>query len=577
LREMREDQGTGRADSKRARLEVGLVVMLLLLWLVTWLPRFQGPIDLRWDAAVYYTLGTALADGKGYRLVNEPGEIEAIQYPPGLPAIVALHQLILGTSDPVIVGVALRWFNFVISGVYVAAVYWFLRGRFGPLPGFFGATICALSMNFVWLSDRCYSDVPFLLAATVFMVLARQPSRLARFGTGTAAVTAFLLRTLGAALLVAWVADAATARHWRRLAARLLLAVLLVGGWQGYVWTIEHSPKYQMPAYPYQRAPYLLYNVSYATNASLKVPFEPERGHVSSRDVLNRFIANVRSLPGTVGEMLSTSAMSWSDVLQGMRGIPGLGLVARWRVILAGLVLLGLLTLAGLWYQLRAGHIRESVFVVTYLLALCVMNFTGELGRYLGGIQPFLITLLFTVVLGVTPRKANLRTRHALMGVLVCTMLLGEGTTLRKAYGEWFSPVTHHQWGGHEVTYRLFSYPETFRSFDAGVEWVRANAAAEDVVASSQPHWVYLRTGRRAVMPPFERDPERHQALLDSVPVSYVIVDSVGFSPTREYALPVLRNERRWELVYESADDTLQVFRRRAETPSWGTWRARER
>ena len=78
-----------------------LILALLALTVATWVPRFRGPIDLRWDGATYYVLGTALAEGKGYRLLNEPGDIEAVQYPPLLPALVAAHQWVLGTSDPI--------------------------------------------------------------------------------------------------------------------------------------------------------------------------------------------------------------------------------------------------------------------------------------------------------------------------------------------------------------------------------------------------------------------------------------------------------------------------------------------
>src|SRR5919107_730302 len=79
------------------RGEALMVVALLALLTLPWLPRLAGPIDLRWDGAVYYTLGTSLAEGKGYRLLNETGEIEGVQYPPLLPAVVAVHQLVLGT------------------------------------------------------------------------------------------------------------------------------------------------------------------------------------------------------------------------------------------------------------------------------------------------------------------------------------------------------------------------------------------------------------------------------------------------------------------------------------------------
>ena len=59
--------------------------ILGLLVLALWLPRFQGPIDPRWDGGAYYVLGTSLVEGKGYRLLNEPDEIQANQYPPLFP------------------------------------------------------------------------------------------------------------------------------------------------------------------------------------------------------------------------------------------------------------------------------------------------------------------------------------------------------------------------------------------------------------------------------------------------------------------------------------------------------------
>ena len=85
--------GTRNSSMRCLAILLGLVCLL-------WIPRCSGTIDLRYDGGVYYVLGTSLAQGKGYRLLNEPGEIEAIQYPPLLPAIVAAHQVVLGTSDP---------------------------------------------------------------------------------------------------------------------------------------------------------------------------------------------------------------------------------------------------------------------------------------------------------------------------------------------------------------------------------------------------------------------------------------------------------------------------------------------
>src|SRR3954471_14397457 len=86
------------------RADVRYPAILLIIAAALWAPRLRGPIDLRYDAGVYYILGTSLAEGRGYRLLSEPGEISALQYPPLLPAVVAVEQKLLGSSDPAVVG-----------------------------------------------------------------------------------------------------------------------------------------------------------------------------------------------------------------------------------------------------------------------------------------------------------------------------------------------------------------------------------------------------------------------------------------------------------------------------------------
>src|SRR5436309_13965020 len=100
---------------------IAYLSVLILLSLLLWLPRLRGPLDLRYDAGVYYTLGTSIAEGKGYRLLNEPGAIQAIQYPPLLPLLGAAHERVLGTSDPAVVGPWLRRTFCVLFLGYIAA------------------------------------------------------------------------------------------------------------------------------------------------------------------------------------------------------------------------------------------------------------------------------------------------------------------------------------------------------------------------------------------------------------------------------------------------------------------------
>src|SRR6187455_1908559 len=102
----------------------GLMCLLMgAAALASWWPRWGGPIDLRWDGGAYYILGTSLSLGEGYRILSEPGTLSSSLHPPLVPALVAAHELILQTKDPVVVGRALRLTVALFSAAYASAVF----------------------------------------------------------------------------------------------------------------------------------------------------------------------------------------------------------------------------------------------------------------------------------------------------------------------------------------------------------------------------------------------------------------------------------------------------------------------
>src|SRR5947208_3243070 len=117
---------------------------VLVLATMLWLPRLTGPIDLRWDAGVYYILGTSLAQGHGYRILSEPGSPEAVQYPPLLPGIVALYERVLGSSDPTVVGPPLRISYAAVFLIYGVGVLALAKKYLPPLFASVATALCLL-------------------------------------------------------------------------------------------------------------------------------------------------------------------------------------------------------------------------------------------------------------------------------------------------------------------------------------------------------------------------------------------------------------------------------------------------
>jgi hypothetical protein len=110
-----------------------------------------------------------------------------------------------------------------------------------------------------------------------------------------------------------------------------------------------------------------------------------------------------------------------------------------------------------------------------------------------------------------------------LMASVVSLILLEDGLTFVMMYRGMHQNVSYVDQNGNRVAYRLFFYKDAYRALDGGPDWLKPRAEPDDIVASSMPHWIYLRTGLKTVMPPFETEPVRAQELLDSVPVTFII------------------------------------------------------
>jgi len=557
--------------------DVVIISVLALLALASWLPRMQGPIDFRWDGATYYILGTALAEGKGYRLLNEPGEIEAVQYPPLLPAIIALHQLALGTNDPVIVGRYLRLSFFLMYLAFIFYSYVLVRQFLPPLYAFGAALTVLLNVFTNFLSDLCFAEIPFGLTITLFVLVNRKPGRLYAVLAGALAIAAYLLRTIGLAVLAAWTCEPLFFGQYRKAAVRALFSVVPVLAWHGYLYSVESSLSYTHPAYAYQRAEYMFYNVTYSRNVSLRDPFAPELGKLSLEELAGRFIENLAKMPVSLGETVSAKfdycRIHIRRIIQPIQAFPGV-----WRLVYAAypvLFLLGVLIVTGMILLIRDGEVLIPVCALFVLAALCLIPWPVQWQRYWAPVVPLLALALFRAFLAVNhwfrSDSWSVKTLRGSVAALLSLAVLLQVLTLYMAYVEEMGRWEYRDEDGHIVTSRLFYYQKLgYRELDVGLDWLMTQARSGDIVAASMPHYVYVRTGLKSVMPPFERNLNRMQDLLDSVPVTYVVVDASPINFTRDYTLPLLKTfPQQWSLVHTVPGVTedgqrgmLEIYRR---------------
>ena len=551
--------GMLRSELNKERI---LYAILGLLVIALWLPRLHGPIDLRWDGGVYYVLGTSLAEGKGYRLLNEPGEIQANQYPPLLPLIIAAHQIVLGTNDPFVVGKFLRFSSFVAFAVFMFATYFLLKQHLSKGLAFFGTAICFLSMHTYFLSDLCFPDMLYGLLTVGFLLACSHDKQKSVYAwAGACAVTAFTLRTAGIALLVAWIVEGLMRRQWKTAILRTVIAVVPAVGWFSYVHSVETSAEYQHPAYAYQRADYMFYNVSYARNVSLNDPFNPDLGYATTSDRFERLFGNMIQVTRYIGESVSSSRRVWEIEREELAKRVGLEAGPEW-IVDVPLFALGGLVLVGTGLLVARGNLIIPLCIVCSVGLVCLTPWPAQFNRYLMPTVPLLALSLCVAIAWILQQsqKARLCRWQVVSRVLVCAVVVGIGlqqiSTVGVIYAKRLLPVQYSTRQGERVEYRLFFYMDSYRALDSGVDWLMVHAKPSDVIAVSMPHWVYLRTGNKTVMPPFESDSLKAQQFLESVPVTYLILDEgLAVDSKRFMKGPVDRFPDRWRRVY--SDDSL--------------------
>ena len=549
-------------------------IVLLLVCLAVWLPQLRGPIDLRWDASAYYVLGTSLAEGKGYRLLNEPGEIEAVQYPPLLPAIVSVHQRLMQSSDYFAVGSRLRIVYCVISAVYLLAVYTLARQLLPPAIALIVGVITGFSFNSFFYFQILYADLPFALVSTAFLLCQRKGDH-PLFGAmaGMLAAAAYLLRTAGIALLLAWVAEALIRRRWTESAVRAAIAIIPLVAWQGYVWHVTHSEQYRSPAYSYQRAPYYYPNVTYGENSSLVDPFCPELGRTKPGDILGRITRNASTIPL---ELAQSSWLSLPLLRQPLAKLhnklpilfPSAAEQVVFRVFRLGMVAFGLLCIVGAVVVSTGRYWFLSLYFGLMIGLVVFTPWQSQFPRYLFPLAPITLILL-AVALSTICRSLDRGSSRLRALAIQLPAIIFAGMSLvqivsAKPILQNLPPVSYYDATGQERVFPLLTYDQHWHALDPAFEWIRRNTDANAVIATTLPQLAYLRSGHKAILPPLERDPEVAGRLLDEVPVSYLVLDGLGPPPISEhYAAPVItRWPENWRLVYTAPGDGAKVYER---------------
>jgi hypothetical protein len=435
-----------------------------------------------------------------------------------------------------------------------------LRQRLPLHYAFLGTLICLLSLYTYLMSNQLAPEVLFGLCSCLFFLSSNCVNKRQGFVFSFLFATAsYALRTIGVALFVAWVAEAVFQKRFRQALVRLTLSLLPILAWQSHIHRVESSRDYKVPAYEYQRADYLFYNVSYAKNIfTLKDSFTPELGRATLKDVASRFVENLGRTPTSIGEAITAEKKCW--LIPFSRRFPKAAELGRNCLLFT----LGCIILAGVCLQLIRRQWLIPFYVLLSVFAICLTPWPIQLVRYFTPLCPFFafsffVTIQYLQHLSTQTQFAKMRITGLSTVLLIGSLILIHQLWVYYRFSHYVDRVVYEVSGGRQAGLNVFGYFPPERATNGGLDWLMKENV-RGVVATSTPQWTFLRTGLKAVMPPFEITPDKAQNLLDSIPVTYLVYEE-GF--TKKYVSSVLQKHGGlWKEVYSSSNGKFKIYRR---------------
>jgi len=454
------------------------------------------------DDGVYLATGKALAEGKGYRHIEYPGQPYQTKYPILFPLLLSAVWRIFPNFPRNIL--AVQVINIVLWTVGSWIAYR-LMCRTWKLPGWLGgsgvvlAFLCLQTLSI--LPGAMSEPLYMLVSLAALWVLAGRPSErstdqpgepgLVQVAVGAVlAGAAYLTRSIGVTLVAAVVVGCLLRRAWKQVGLAVLIALLAVGGWQAWC-VYAGSLNANLPA-----ASGLRYDLDY-------------RAWV---------VTDLRTLAWVAYHNISELALSWLEAFGNLdpdsisnaclKG--GLGPALP---IYVGMLVVGVLTVGGLWLTWD----RRQPVIHLYLLfsfgLMLLWPFSPS--RFLVPLLPLLTTLqlgsLYQVVTAFAgwlhvpeepgPQQPLVTDRwsgqvpgagagfRVVMAVVMVLTLLRVIPALRP---------------NPEAVVQL---KEDNRQREALVELLRAKTPPEAIISSPYAPYMHLRTGRTFVPPSPADDP----------------------------------------------------------------------
>jgi hypothetical protein len=499
-RETELGRAAGPAEASRFRpFALGIAAAVAVVVLLVTI-RSQEPVGagVYYDDGAYLALGRSLAEGSGYTYSNLPGEVPGVKYPPAYPAVLALTWKAFGLYPENLT--ALKALNALFWGLAAAGCFLLFAkggrirlGAIGAVTLYAFLTVPSMSVATVLLSEPLFLLAcvgALLLAAAGPVTSADEPGAPPFFArwpggssgwavaVGLVGAAAFLTRSIGVTLVAALFVPLLICGRWRPLLVTAAAAGLPAFAWLG--WARAHA-------------------------SGVPDPIAGQYGSYGSW--LGQGLEG--SALSRIGEVM---AANWGPFVETLQFV--------WLPRAGGLALATVLLVLGaavVYGGMAAWRRNPALVAFPFAYLAVVFVWPYEPYRFYYAIMPLLTLLAFEGLWEAVPKVRGDLPRWG----LPVAALVGAVFALN---------ATVYHVRGHAL--RAWATPQTVpaRAYAPLNEWIRANTAEGEVIASALDPYVHWETGRLAVPSwrfladdygRYDRTPEVLAAGLDSVIIRY--------------------------------------------------------
>jgi hypothetical protein len=514
----------------------GGLIIISIVYLLLYSKVFDYKPDMNGDNIYYYSLGKALAEGKGYVNTMTFDETPHSHFPPGYPFIISLlMRLGFGMTG-------IKIFNGLLLYLSCLIVYKLcFRISKNVFITFAVTLLMASNSHLLRLASIMMSEIPFLffslLALLLFLLLHDRKKADLRYwlllaGVCLCTVTAYYVRSIGLTLWLAF------------LCSLITLIIINIRKDRKDAWRARlENNKLTLIAFACIaifflacKTPWDMRNKHLGISSSYMGALTVQLGGTKINDFggwVERVKLNaVRYITKEIPSGLFCKQTNYSEDAKTIEWIVGLFIIS---ILIVGM------------FRLRSVNLLLFYYVGGTALVLMLWPDIWTSPRFMSPLIPFLL-LLFLMGLVYTASKLL-----SLQKIKTETLApLASFVLIICLYSGYSSSVSFEAQKAKYKEYHRSNTSLSLVEYLEAVQWLKANTPRDSRVSVRKPEFFYIYSnGRKSMMFPQYATPEEIMTFFDKNKIDYVIIDW-WFRHAYATVLPAVQKyEDRFEWIHQ--------------------------